>query len=88
MASIATRVRKGARLGICIDVFFAPSLSFAIPVPRGLDHCPTLGECLRLLDSVVPATDNGEGSDSEILARDLERFGEPAVAAYPSCVFR
>jgi hypothetical protein len=37
-----------------------------------------LGECLRLLDSVVPATDNGEGSNSEILARDLERFGEPA----------
>jgi hypothetical protein len=26
----------------------------------------------------VPATDNGEGSNSEILARDLERFGEPA----------
>lgn len=78
MTSAATTVRKGARLGICVAVFLAPSLSFAIPVPPGLDHCPTLGECLRLLDSVVPATDNGEGSNSEILARDLERFGEPA----------
>ena len=78
MTLAATTVQKGARLGICVAVFLAPSLSFAIPVPPGLDHCPTLGECLRLLDSVVPAMDNGEGSNSEILARDLERFGEPA----------
>src|SRR6266481_7875556 len=78
MASTATRVRKVARLGICVGVFLAPALSFAIPVPHGLDHCPTLGECLGLLDSVVPAKDNGEGSNSEILARDMERFGEPA----------
>jgi len=78
MTLAATTVQKGARLGICVAVLLAPSLSFAIPVPPGLDHCPTLGECLRLLDSVVPAMDNGEGSNSEILARDLERFGEPA----------
>ncbi len=50
MASI---VRKGALLAICAGIFLVPSLGFAIQVPPGLDHCPTLGECLRLLDSVV-----------------------------------
>jgi hypothetical protein len=47
-------------------------------VPHGLDRCPTLGECLALLDKVVPANDNGEGSNSEILAQDLRRFGVQA----------
>jgi HEAT repeat protein len=71
-------MREGARWGIYIGVFLLPSLSFAIPVPPGFDRCPALGECLQLLNSVVPAIDDGEGSNSEVLARDLERFGEPA----------
>jgi HEAT repeat protein len=50
----------------------------AIPVPKGLDTCALLSACLTLLDRVVPAQDDGEGSNSAILARDLRRFGEPA----------
>jgi len=50
----------------------------AIPVPKGLDTCAPLSACLTLLDKVVPAQDDGEGSNSAILARDLRRFGEPA----------
>jgi len=50
----------------------------AIPVPRGLDTCSTLSVCLDLLDKVVPECDYGEGSNGDVLARDLERFGEPA----------
>jgi hypothetical protein len=60
-------------------IFFLLTLhAGAIPVPRGLDTCPTLQACLGLLDKVVPLQDDGEGSNSEVLARDLQRFGEPA----------
>lgn len=78
MALTATKMRDRIRSAIFLGILAAPSLCFAIPVPPRLDHCATLGDCLRLLDRVVPATDNGEGSNSEILAHDLERFGEPA----------
>ena len=62
-----------------VAIFFLLTLSAgAIPVPRGLDTCPTLKACLDLLDRVVPRQDDGEGSNSEVLARDLQRFGEPA----------
>ena len=52
----------------------------AIPVPKGLDTCAPLSACLTLLDKVVPAQDDGEDSNSAILARDLRRFGEPCEA--------
>lgn len=59
-------------------LLFATSAAFAIKVPRGMDTCPSLKVCLQLLDAVVPATDDGEGSNSEVLARDLSRFGDAA----------
>jgi len=43
-----------------------------------MDTCPSLSACLNLLGTVVPAEDNGEGSNSEKLAALLARFGEPA----------
>ncbi|MGA9043098.1 MAG: HEAT repeat domain-containing protein [Terriglobales bacterium] len=52
--------------------------AFAIKVPSGIDSCPTLDSCLKLLDSVVPANDDGEGSNSDVIAGFLRRFGEPA----------
>ena len=33
---------------------------------------------MKLLDTVVPAEDDGEGSNAKTIARDLARFGEPA----------
>ena len=50
----------------------------AIKVPPGLDSCSTLEACLRVLDRVVPAYDNGEGSNADILADKLRRFGNSA----------
>jgi hypothetical protein len=75
---MGTGTRKAVCLGVCCAVLFSTRVGFAIPVPPGLDRCRTLDGCLTLLNGVVPATDDGEGSNSEILARDLERFGEPA----------
>lgn len=50
----------------------------AIKVPRGLDNCPSLQACLKILDRVVPAYDDGEGSNGDVLANKLRRFGDPA----------
>jgi hypothetical protein len=36
---------------------------------------------MEILNQVVPEQDTGEGSNSEILARDLRRFGAPAKEA-------
>jgi hypothetical protein len=52
--------------------------ALAIKVPRGLANCPSLQACMTLLNAIVPATDDGEGSNAEILARDLSRFGDAA----------
>lgn len=71
-------VRKIVIVGLQVLPFLIPRFAVAIPVPSGLDKCPTLSACLSLLDKIVPTTDDGEGSNSEILARDLARFGEPA----------
>jgi hypothetical protein len=56
----------------------ATSPALAIKVPRGMDTCPSLKVCLQLLDTVISTTDEGEGSNSEVLARDLSRFGDAA----------
>jgi len=50
----------------------------AIEVPRGLDDCPSLEACLQLIDQVVPARDDGEGSNATVLANKLRRFGDSA----------
>lgn len=50
----------------------------AIRVPSGLDDCASLEICLQLLDQVVPARDDGEGSNAGILANKLHRFGDAA----------
>jgi HEAT repeat protein len=52
--------------------------AFAIKVPQGMANCPSLQACMTLLNTAVPATDDGEGSNAEILARDLGRFGDAA----------
>ena len=52
-----------------------------------MDTCPSLNVCLQLLDAVVPATDDGEGSNSEVLARDLSRFGDAAKHELPGVPF-
>jgi len=66
------------RAYLAIVVLLFAKAAGAIPVPKGLDTCAPLSACLTLLDKVVPAQDDGEGSNSLILARDLRRFGEPA----------
>ena len=65
-----------AYLAIVLLIFAKAAV--AIPVPKGLDTCVPLSACLTLLDKVVPAQDDGEGSSSAIVAHDLRRFGEPA----------
>jgi HEAT repeat protein len=50
----------------------------AIEVPHGLDDCPSLDACLLLIDRVVPAHDDGEGSNADVLAKKLHRFGDSA----------
>jgi hypothetical protein len=50
----------------------------AIEVPRGLNDCPSLEACLQLIDQVVPARDDGEGSNATVLANKLRRFGDSA----------
>jgi hypothetical protein len=47
-------------------------------VPRGMGWCSSLDVCLQMLDKTVPANDEGEGSNSEALAKDLIRFGDSA----------
>ena len=66
------------RAFLAIALLLLAKAAGAIPVPKGLDTCAPLSACLTLLDRVVPAQDDGEGSNSDILARDLRRFGEPA----------
>ncbi len=61
-----------------IVFFLLAKTSCAIQVPKGLDTCAPLSTCLTLLDNVVPERDDGEGSNGDVLARDLRRFGEPA----------
>lgn len=67
-----------ARLCLAFALLFVAKTAGAIQVPRGLDTCPTLSACLALLDKAVPNQDDGEGSNGNVLARDLRRFGEPA----------
>src|ERR1039458_7916486 len=67
-----------ARFCLAFVLFFIARTASAIQVPRGLDTCPTLSACLALLDKAVPSRDDGEGSNGDVLARDLRRFGEPA----------
>ena len=64
----------------CLAIIFLFAVKFAnaIQVPKGLDTCRSLSECLSLLDKVVPVRDDGEGSNGDALARKLSRFGEPA----------
>lgn len=50
----------------------------AIKVPPDLGKCPSLEACLKVLDRVVPADDDGEGSNADILANKLRRFGDSA----------
>jgi hypothetical protein len=73
-----TTCSRTAIIGPVLLLLLATSSAFAIRVPRGMDTCPSLNVCLQLLDAVVPATDDGEGSNSEVLARDLSRFGDAA----------
>ncbi len=65
-------------LGLMLLFLLATSSAFAMKVPQGMDRCPSLDVCLQLLDKVVPANDDGEGSNSEVLAKDLLRFGDAA----------
>ena len=72
------RPKTSSIIGPVLLLLLATSPALAIKVLRGMDTCPSLNVCLRLLDTVVPATDDGEGSNSEVLARDLSRFGDAA----------
>lgn len=63
---------------VAIALFLIAKTACAIQVPRGMDTCASLSACLTLLDKGTPKEDDGEGSNGEILARDLRRFGEPA----------
>jgi HEAT repeat protein len=65
-------------LGSVLLFSIAASPGFAIKVPEGMDRCPSLNVCLLLLDNVVPANDDGEGSNAQLLAKDLSRFGNAA----------
>lgn len=65
--------------GICVAVSFLLTWPVsAIEVPRGLDDCPSLEACFRLLDRAISATDDGEGSNADVLANKLRRFGDTA----------
>jgi len=50
----------------------------AIEVPRDLDDCQSLEACLQIIDRIVPAENDGEGSNAAVLANKLRRFGDPA----------
>ena len=63
---------------LAFALLLLPETACAIQVPKGLDTCAPLSACLTLLDKVVPKEDDGEGSNGDVLARDLRRFGEPA----------
>ena len=65
-------------LGCAAALLLGGQWASAIKVPPGLDRCRSLQACMRLLETVVPDVDDGEGSNAAILARDLARFGEPA----------
>lgn len=65
-------------LGSLMILLLATSQAFAMKVPQGMDRCPSLDACLQLLDKVVPANDDGEGSNGDVLAKDLSRFGPAA----------
>lgn len=47
-------------------------------MPAGLDSCASVAECLSLIDRVTPPRDDGEGSNADILAAKLQRFGVAA----------
>jgi HEAT repeat protein len=66
------------RAFLAIVLLLAAKGAGAITVPKGLETCAPLSACLTLLDKVVPEQDDGEGSNSDVLARDLRRFGESA----------
>jgi len=63
---------------LAIVLLLLTKTACAIQVPKGLDTCAPLSACLTLLDKVVPKQDDGEGSNGDVIARDLRRFGEPA----------
>ena len=68
-----------SRFQCCAAILFLLTCpSFAIKVPAGLDDCSSLDACLQLIDQVVPSRDDGEGSNAEVLASALRRFGNPA----------
>jgi len=65
-----------------LPIYLAASIlvwpASAIEVPRGLDDCSSVEACLQLIDEVVPAQDDGEGSNAKALADKLRRFGDSA----------
>jgi hypothetical protein len=67
-----------ARFFFAFALLLVTETANAIQVPKGLDTCPNLSACLAVLDKAVPLQDDGEGSNGEVLARYLRRFGEPA----------
>jgi len=75
---ITTYPKTSSIIGSVMFLLLATSPALAIKVPRGMNTRPSLNVCRPLLDTVVPATDDGEGSNSEVLARDLSRFGDAA----------
>ena len=67
------------RFAICFAaVMLIARPATAIQVPSGLDDCASLEICLQLIDQVVPARDDGEGSNAGVLASKLHRFGDAA----------
>ena len=66
---------------------FIVALCLAWPVAAGpkatdLVGCPTLESCLAILDKTVESADRGDwNEDSEKIAANLKRFGEPAKQA-------
>jgi len=67
-----------SRMCAALAIILIGGSARAIPVPKGLDSCSSLSACLTLLDEVVPKQDDGEGSNGDVLAANLRRFGEPA----------
>jgi hypothetical protein len=64
---------RGGRFDLAISSLlrcFTPNglAGYGYRSARGLDDCPSLEACLQLIDQVVPARDDGEGSNSTVLA--------------------
>jgi HEAT repeat protein len=50
----------------------------AVQIPAGIHSCPSLDECLKLLDGAASTAGSGMGPEEEEIRGILQQFGEPA----------